>query len=330
MLLTIFVLISRSSSQKLIELMRILTLCLAFLLPCCFAFAQNDGPAKAIKIKLPTTFKKAELVSEVEIPVLSEADSASEKGIDIKSEYWDTTVYNPYKNTLAEFPLNIRFEDSTYASPVSHPKVVTSRYGWRRGRPHKGIDIDLVTGDSVVSMFDGIVRFARYSRGHGRTVVVRHYNGLETTYAHLSRIGVKANDTVAKGQYIGKGGNTGNSRGSHLHLVTSYKGEAFHPEYLFKFDDSNAIRSQDIWVTRKWTRASYHSSRRVSKLALHETKDDALASLEKQRKVYVVRKGDTLSRISRRNNTTITAICRTNKIKRTSTLRIGQKLILEL
>ncbi|WP_299362184.1 M23 family metallopeptidase [Winogradskyella sp.] len=310
--------------------MRILTLCLAFLLPCCFAFAQNDSLSEAIKIKLPSTFKKAELISEVEIPILSKTDSTAEKSIDITSAYWDTTVYNPYKNTISEFPLNIVFEDSTYASPVSHKKVITSRYGWRRGRPHKGIDIDLITGDSVVAMLDGIVRFARYSRGHGRTVVVRHYNGLETTYAHLSRIAVKANDTVTKGQYLGKGGNTGNSRGSHLHLVTSYNGEYIHPEYLFNFDDTNTIRSQDIWVTRKWTRPSYHNSRRLSKLALYETKESALASLEKQRKVYVVRKGDTLSRISRRNNTTITAICRTNKIKRNSTLRVGQKLILEL
>ncbi|MEO1031234.1 MAG: peptidoglycan DD-metalloendopeptidase family protein [Bacteroidota bacterium] len=294
------------------------------------AFAQNDSVSSTIKIKLPTTFKKAALVNEVEIPVQTHKDSTAEKSIDIKAAYWDTTVYNPYKNVVSEFPLNIKFEDSTYAPPVSHKKVITSRFGWRWGRPHRGIDIDLVTGDSVVAMLDGIVRFARYSRGHGRTVVVRHYNGLETTYAHLSRIGVKANDTIAKGQYLGKGGNTGNSRGSHLHLVTSYMGESIHPEYLFKFDATNSMRSQDIWVTRKWTRASYHNSRRLSKLALYESKEQALASLEKQRKVYVVRKGDTLSRISRRNNTTITAICRTNKIKRNSTLRIGQKLILEL
>ncbi len=327
MYLTIFILISRSSSQKLIELMRILTLCLAFLLSCCYTYAQNDSLSDALTIQIPTSFKKVTLINKVEIPV---HPNDSIPSVDIKGEFWDTTVYNPYKNTLAEFPLNIKFEDSTYASPITRKKVITSRYGWRRGRPHKGIDIDLITGDSVVSMLDGVVRFARYSRGHGRTVVVRHYNGLETTYAHLSRIAVKANDTVSKGQYLGKGGNTGNSRGSHLHLVTSYKGEEIHPEYLFKFDSTNTIRSKDIWVTRKWTRPSYHSSRRLSKLALYNTKEEALASLEKQRKVYVVRKGDTLSRISARNNTTITAICKTNKIKRNSTLRIGQKLILEL
>lgn len=308
--------------------MKTLLFCFALLMPFSIACAQSDSIPNTIKIKLPTTAEKTILIEEVEIPVASQ--TATNESVDIKSEYWDTTVYNPYRNTVSEFPLEISFSDSTYTSPILHEKVITSRYGWRRGRPHKGIDIDLVTGDTVVSMLDGIVRFARYSRGHGKTVVVRHYNGLETTYAHLSHIAVKANDSVNKGQYIGKGGNTGRSTGSHLHLVTSYKGEYIHPEYLFNFDDSNTIRSKDLWVTRKWTRPSYHSSRGLAKLTLFTTKDEALASLEKQRKVYVVRKGDTLSRISRRNKTSIASICRTNKIKSTSTLRIGQKLILEL
>ncbi|MHA7842998.1 MAG: peptidoglycan DD-metalloendopeptidase family protein [Winogradskyella sp.] len=304
--------------------------CIGFLFSACLCFAQEDSQNNSIKLKMPTVDGKSFIIKEVEIPTESYSSSEDSEVIDIKAEYWDTTVYNPYRHVVTEFPIELTFTDSTYASPVPHPKVVTSRYGWRRGRPHKGIDIDLVTGDSVVSVLDGIVRFARYSSGHGKTVVVRHYNGLETTYAHLSHIDVKANDTVAKGQFLGKGGNTGRSSGSHLHLVTSYRGEYIHPDYLFNFDDSNSIRSQNIWVTRKWTRPSYHSSRRLSKLALFETKEEALASLEKQRKVYVVRKGDTLSRISQRNRTSIAAICRTNKIKRTSTLRIGQKLILEL
>jgi murein DD-endopeptidase MepM/ murein hydrolase activator NlpD len=293
--------------------------------------AQNEIPSDTLKIILPSTFKKASLVKEIEIPLQSsDTDTLLGDSPDIKAEHWDTTVYNPYKYTVSEFPINITFSDSTYASPVSHKKVITSHYGWRRGRPHKGIDIDLVTGDSVVSILGGIVRFARYSRGHGKTVVVRHFNGLETTYAHLSHIAVKANDTLAKGQYLGKGGNTGRSTGSHLHLVTSYKGEYIHPEYLFNFDDTNTIRSKDLWITHKWTRATYHSSKGLAKLSLFNTKEEALASLEKQRKVYVVKKGDTLSRISKRNQTSIASICRTNKIKRNSMLRIGQKLILEL
>ncbi|MAB47264.1 MAG: peptidase [Flavobacteriaceae bacterium] len=311
--------------------MKTLLFAFSFFMSLTCVIAQNESSSETLKITLPSTYKKANLVKEIEIPLASGSDTILSDLPDIKAEYWDTTVYNPYKNiAVTEFPINITFSDSTYASPVPHEKVITSRYGWRRGRPHKGIDIDLVTGDSVVSILDGVVRFARYSRGHGKTVVVRHFNGLETTYAHLSHIAVKANDTLKKGQYLGKGGNTGRSTGSHLHLVTSYKGEYIHPEYLFNFDATNTIRSQDLWVTHKWTRTTYHSSRGLAKLTLFNTKEEALASLEKQRKVYVVRKGDTLSRISKRNRTSIASICRTNKIKRTSTLRIGQKLILEL
>ncbi|WP_299122971.1 M23 family metallopeptidase [uncultured Winogradskyella sp.] len=299
-----------------------------------FTFAQNDTIAESIKIKIPNTslFHRDIVIEEVEIPLVTKTDSITELDplINIKLDHWDTAVYNPYRNTLVQFPLQIEFTDSTFSSPVSHKKVITSRYGWRRGRPHQGIDIDLVTGDSVVSVLDGVVRFASYSGGHGKTVVVRHYNGLETTYAHLSHIAVKANDTITKGGYLGKGGNTGNSRGSHLHFVASFKGEYIHPEYLFDFSESNTIRAQELWVTREWAHARFHNSKRVSKVNVLTSKEAALASLKKEKKVYVVKKGDTLYGISRRNNLSISKICNTNAIKKSSPLKIGQKLVLEL
>ena len=139
----------------------------------------------------------------------------------------------------------------------------------------------------MASILDGIVRFARYSRGHGNVVVVRHYNGLETVYAHLSKYGVKDNDTVAKGQYIGKGGATGNARGSHLHLVVNYKGMAIHPEYLFDFDGTDNVRSNEIWVTKKWAKPYLHSSKQTTKMELLQTEDEAIASLEREKKIYV-------------------------------------------
>ncbi len=266
----------------------------------------------------------------VEPSITTELDTNTIKPIDIKAEYWISTVYNPYKYAAdLKFPLKLTFEDSTYFSPIGKEKVVTSRYGWRRGRPHKGIDIDLVTGDSIFSMFDGVVRMSRYSRGHGRTVVVRHYNGLETVYAHLSEYGVKENDTVAKGAYLGKGGVSGNARGSHLHLVVNYKGVSINPEYLFKFDDNNAVRANELWVTKKWTQPIAHNSKKQSKIKPLLSEEDALASLIKQRSIYIVKAGDTLSRISKRNEVTIASICKVNTIRRNSVLRIGQQLVIE-
>lgn len=295
--------------------------------PLCIV-AQNDSLPNSLKIELQTyKLNIGPVIETIEIPLVTK--KASE--IDIKADHWDTTLHNPYVDTVLQFPLELNFTDSTYASPVPHTKVVTSRYGWRRGRAHNGIDIDLVTGDTVVSILSGVVRFAKYANGFGNTIVVRHYNGLESTYAHLSHIGVKANDTIARGQYIGKGGNTGNSRGSHLHLELSYKGEQIHPEYLFDFSSKNAIRSEQVWVTQKWTHARYHNSRKVSKVKVIKSADEAaLASLARQPKMYVVRKGDTLYAISRRNNMSLSRLCETNAIKQSSPLKIGQKLVLEL
>jgi murein DD-endopeptidase MepM/ murein hydrolase activator NlpD len=314
--------------------MKYIVFCIAFLCSITFTFAQHDSLSNSIKIKLPKTslFQKDTAIKEIEIPLVSRTDTVAKiiPVINIKAEYWDTNIYNPYSEKLVQFPFQLKFLDSTYASPVSHKKVITSRYGWRRGRQHQGIDIDLVTGDSVVSILDGIVRFAKYSNGHGKTVVVRHYNGLETTYAHLSKIAVKANDTLTKGQYLGKGGNTGNSRGSHLHLVVSYEGEYINPEYLFDFSSKNSIRAQEIWVTRKWTHARFHNSKRMSKVNVLTSKEEALATLIEKKRVYVVKKGDTLYGISRRNNLSLDAICNTNGITQKTPLKIGQKLVLEL
>lgn len=249
--------------------------------------------------------------------------------INITAEFWDTSKIKIDYDTEVAYPIHIQFKGSNYVSPISKKKVVTSRYGWRWGRAHKGIDIDLVTGDSLFAMFDGVIRFADYSSGHGRTVVVRHFNGLETVYAHLSRYGVKENDTVVAGSYLGKGGTSGNARGSHLHLEMNYKGIPVNPEYLLDFNENNEIRAKDIWITKTWTRPELHSSKRQSKLEIFSTEEEAIASMNREPKVYIVKKGDTLSKISLRNNTSITAICKSNHMKRNSTLRIGQKLIIE-
>ena len=288
---------------------------LLFFLSSIFVFAQ-DFKLHVLKLNLLDSIATEKVIDSLPI-------------VDIKAEHWDTNVYNPYKNEVVKFPVQLKFNDSNYTSPITINKVITSRYGWRHGRAHKGIDIDLVTGDSVVAMFDGIVRFAYYNTGHGRTVIVRHYNGLETVYAHLSKYAVKVNDTVMQGQLLGKGGTTGNARGSHLHLVVNYKGVSINPEYLFEFTEKNAIRSKEIWVTKQWTRPYAHNSRRQSHIRPLITKEDAIASLEKEKKIYIVKRGDTLSKISLRNNVSIAALCKINAIKKASLLRIGQKLIIQ-
>ncbi len=287
-------------------------------------FAQNSPELKEAD-KILALFENIEQFENASSDEVTEHSSV----YGITSENWDTENVKIDYDTKASFPLQIAFKDSNYVSPIGRDKVITSRFGWRWGRAHRGIDIDLVTGDSLYAMFDGIVRFANYSSGHGRTVVVRHYNGVETLYAHLSSYGVQANDTVRAGDFLGKGGRSGNARGSHLHLEMTYKGVHINPEYLLKFDENNDVNASELWVTKKWTRPELHSSRRQSKLELLTTEEELEAYLERPTEVYIVRKGDTLSRISAKNNVSITALCKTNHIRKNSTLRIGQKLVIE-
>ena len=251
----------------------------------------------------------------------------AENDVDITTDYWDTSKIRVDYGKDIKFPIHLQFNDSNYASPISKNKVITSRYGWRKGRAHKGIDIDLVTGDSLFAMFDGVVRFANYSSGHGRSVVVRHFNGLETVYAHLSTYGVKENDSVVAGSYLGKGGTSGNARGSHLHLEVSYQGIQINPEYLLQFNDTNEVLSNEVWITRDMTRPELHNSKRKGSIEVPTTESEAIAVANKPKTVYIVKRGDTLSRISSRNHMSIAALCKLNGINKKSTLKIGQKLV---
>jgi murein DD-endopeptidase MepM/ murein hydrolase activator NlpD len=119
---------------------------------------------------------------------------------------------------------------------------MTSPFGWRWGHVHAGIDIGLKTGDTIVSSFDGVVRMSRWYYGYGNCVVVRHHNGLETLYGHLSHRLVNPGDLVNAGQIIGLGGSTGYSTGPHLHFETRILGKPFNPELLIDFKKDSLLQ----------------------------------------------------------------------------------------
>ncbi len=246
--------------------------------------------------------------------------------VDYSNDHWSSEKVNPYRDVKLSTPFKIEFNQNTFTPPVYGDMVITSRFGKRRRGPHRGIDIDLVTGDKVRSVLEGKVRFVGYSRGHGKTVVVRHANDIETVYAHLSAYEVNVNDIVSEGQLLGLGGNTGNSRGSHLHLEVRYKGVCIHPEYVFNFDGSNAIRDTELWVTNGWKDPRAHSSYRPSKVAPLKNQKDAITAQNNEPRYYRVRKGDTLSHIGIKYGLSVRAICKLNGISQKSTLRIGQLL----
>ncbi len=251
----------------------------------------------------------------------------------VKTAYdsnWSNTVFNTYWKEKLTYPFEISFKEGTFSSPVDHKMVVTSRYGWRRGRAHQGIDIDLKTGDNVKTLLGGKVRYARYHRGHGKTIIVRHDNGLETVYAHLSEYLVKENDIVKKGQVIGKGGVSGNARGSHLHLEVRYMGKSIHPEYFFDFDDETVIRSEKMAVPKVWGTPRLHKSTRRSKVIVYEAIEDIVQEEESTAKdnIYIVKRGDTLYGIASKYDVNVSEICKINSIRYNTVLNIGQELLL--
>lgn len=241
-------------------------------------------------------------------------------------DYWMSDKVNVYKGVKLPTPFKIEFDQSTFTHPVDHEIEVTSRYGRRRRRHHRGIDLDLVTGDNVRTVLPGKVRFVGYSSGHGKTVVVRHMNEIETVYAHLSEYKVAVNDIVSEGQVIGLGGNTGRSTGSHLHLEVRYKGKCIHPEYVFNFDGSQTLRGTELWVSNSWQSPKFHSAYRKSKVKPLFTEAEAVAAQKSEPRFHKVRSGDTLGHIAMRYHLGVSEICRMNGISKRSTLRVGQRI----
>lgn len=221
---------------------------------------------------------------------------------------WTTKYHNPYKYELWKKDSSsiLILVDSTWNCGFSIPfdGKKTSSYGWREGKNHNGIDIDLEVWDPVVSAFPGMVRIAKTTGGFGRLVVIRHYNGLETYYAHLHRYKVKAGDIVEAGQVIGLGGSSGQSSGSHLHFEIRFKGIPINPESIISFQDAALLSDTVIIEKIKY----------------------GYSAIPKGTIFYTVRKGDYLYKIAQEFGISVKNLCSLNGINRNSYLRVGQKL----
>ena len=247
---------------------------------------------------------------------------------EVFNDHWNTSSTHAYTdvelNSLPEATV-IRLVDSLESYHYPYLGRITSRYGPRRGRSHQGLDIGLKTGDPIYATFDGKVRVSKAAGDYGNLVVIRHNNGLETYYAHLSQRDVEVGDWVVAGQQIGLGGSTGRSTGPHLHYEVRYKGQSFDPERIIDF--SNGILRRDELLLKR---------RHFSIYAKYEQDFDDEEEVAKQEEAerkaaaavqyHTVRSGDTLGAIARKYGTSVSRICQLNNIKSTSILRIGQKL----
>ena len=254
--------------------------------------------------------------------------------MDALSDHWDTEAIHAFKDVeIASLPdtVNLSLVDASHPFVLPIKGSVYSRYGYRRKRPHRGIDIPLTTGDSVRSAFNGVVRVSEGSSktgGYGNLVIVRHDNGLETYYGHLSKILVHENEPVRAGEVIGLGGSTGRSTGPHLHFETRYMGKAFDPERVV--DWANAcLRDTNLTIYKSYYNINSHygkADKPVAQATSSQSSRSTASSSSSSPQYYTIRKGDTLGKIAARYHTTVSKLCKLNKIKETTILQIGRKL----
>ena len=310
----------------------------AFLFTCCAALLVTTADAKRpVKIVTPPAseqtqpshqlmhqrvselmadrvgFKKDMTDKLIEMEEMEELEAMEDLEFPADELYgeWSNDWVDPFRGKKIDMPDSCRIDCSTFVLPLDTMTYVTSKYGPRRRRMHRGIDLKVQKGDTIRAAFSGKIRIRNFERrGYGYYLVVRHPNGLETVYGHLSKFLVERDEIVKAGQPIGLGGNTGRSTGSHLHFETRFLGQAINPAEIIDFE--NSVPRQDIFVFRN--------------VKINGRKSNIYTSSNNQMVYHRVKSGDTLGKIARMYGMTVNELCRLNGLKSTSTLRIGQSI----
>lgn len=233
--------------------------------------------------------------------------------------------------SLKDSSRNEKFQLTWYGALISS-------YGNRYRSVHQGVDIHLKTGDTVVSAFDGIVRYAEFNRGgYGNCVVIRHLNGLETLYGHLSKISVGKNQFVKAGELVGLGGSTGRSYGPHLHFETRYKGHSFDP-FVFIDADTKTLKSDSLLIIKDQLVKHKFISKDLGVTASTDQKSDSI-TIQQTRKVkksknksttkskyHTVKQGENVSVIAKKYGITWVKLRQLNNLSANVVLQPGTKL----
>jgi hypothetical protein len=247
---------------------------------------------------------------------------------------WD----NQFAHKVTAVPDSFRISLKDFCMPTTS-RVLTSNFGARWGRQHKGLDIKVYIGDTIRAAFSGKVRIVRYEgRGYGKYVVIRHYNGLETIYGHMSAQLVEEDQEVRAGDPIGLGGNTGRSTGSHLHFETRLCGVALNPALMFDFKNQDVVSDYYMFRKSTYNRESAEATRLrgVGGVAVRgdlEIPESQIASqmvkatgIARSNRFHKVAKGETLSSIARKRGMSLDAICKLNHIRKNARIKVGQIL----
>ena len=254
--------------------------------------------------------KKLKAIDSVALIRQIKKEMAAYPSFDLYPEWTNAYAHN-YKNVV--LPDSFKIDLSEFCMPTTNTKI-TSKFGPRRRRLHNGIDVKVYIGDTIRSAFSGKVRVVKDQgrrKGYGKYVIIRHENGLETVYAHLSKQLVNEDQYVESGEVIGLGGNTGRSTGSHLHFETRFLGQAINPALIFDFERQDIVAESYLFLKGNNRYRRNNSSTMVS---------------DGNVQYYKVRKGDSLSRISKKTGVSIDRLCKLNGITRRTTLRVNQVL----
>ncbi len=292
--------------------------------------------AQDVLARRTPTDKMSKTVDTLKLQRVIEREMEETIASDLYSEW--SNAY-PYKATA--LPETYKIDLRNFCMPTTS-RAITSNFGSRWGREHKGIDIKVYVGDTIRAAFSGKVRVVKYEgKGYGNYIVIRHSNGLETIYGHLSKQLVKENQTVKAGDVIGLGGNTGRSTGSHLHFETRICGVAINPALMFDFRAQDVVGDYYTFNRRTYERESAQANRVrgmvgngsyseedvhgkvVSSATKNKKSGKKVAS---QPKYHKVQKGETLSAIARKKGTTVAKLCQLNNISSKSKLRVGMIL----
>ena len=241
---------------------------------------------------------------------------------------------NIYAHRATELPESYRINLKHFCMPTPS-RVITSNFGYRWGRQHEGLDIKVYIGDTIRAAFSGKVRMVKYDgRGYGKYVVIRHNNGLETLYGHMSAQLVEENQVVRAGEPIGLGGNTGRSTGSHLHCETRLCGVAINPALMFDFREQDVVGDSYLFRRDSYRAESTEATRLRGKVGNGSySREDVVGASSSQGDningevlYHKVASGETLQSIAEKHGVTVDAICRLNHIRKTMRLRPGQIL----
>ena len=293
------------------------------------AFVATPVAAQDLLAKQAPVDRKMKAVDSMVLKRIIEQEERYNPSADLYEDW--NNVYAHRETTL---PDSFRIDLRGFHMPTDS-RVVTSNFGSRWGRQHKGLDIKVYIGDTIRAAFSGKIRIVKYEpKGYGKYVVIRHHNGLETIYGHMSKHLVVENQEVKAGEPIGLGGNTGRSTGSHLHFETRLCGVALNPALMFDFRNQDVVGDFYNFNRKHYAAESAQATRLRGAGGSVTTSDDDLdlAVSTPARTVtptvhfHKVKKGDTLQAIARKHHTTVDKLCKLNRIGKTIRLRPGQIL----